>query len=216
MRVIRTFAAGPWWIPSPILANPNSGDRGCDESGADALEPYRRKRNFAATPEPRGAAAAEVDRRFVVQKHAARRLHYDLRLELDGARRAGPCTRGPSFGRPSSAWRCTPRITRSPTSPFEGVIPKGEYGGGTMIVWDCGRWEPEGDPRTRPTPGAASRSRCEGERLNGPLASGPHAPKPGEKREQWLLFKAERRVSRARPTTCTLSHEETTSVLSGP
>src|SRR5689334_12669549 len=76
---------------------PELWDRGADESGPDALESHRQKRNFSSTPEPRGAGAAELGRRFVVQKHAARRLHYDLRLDLDGVLKSWAVPEGPSF-----------------------------------------------------------------------------------------------------------------------
>src|SRR5271154_4762701 len=110
------------------------------------LAEYSRKRDFAHTPEPKPETAKAATGEFVVQKHAARRLHYDLRLELDGVLKSWAVTRGPSltFGEK----RLAVHTEDHPIEylGFEGNIPKGEYGGGSMIVWDRGRWFPEGDP----------------------------------------------------------------------
>src|SRR5947209_20537980 len=112
-----------------------------------ALRVYAGKRDFARTPEPIAARAGGGDRQFVVQKHAARRLHYDLRLELDGVLKSWAVTRGPSLT--VGEKRLAVRTEDHPVAylDFEGNIPKGEYGGGSMIVWDRGRCQPEGDPR---------------------------------------------------------------------
>ena len=110
------------------------------------LAQYRAKRDFGKTKEPSGeAATAPSERlRFVVQKHAARRLHYDLRLELDGVFKSWAVTRGPSVD-PHDR-RLAVEVEDHPLDygNFEGTIPHGEYGGGTVQLWDRGYWEPVG------------------------------------------------------------------------
>ena len=114
-----------------------------------ALAEYERKRDFATTPEPRGrkGRGRAKDRapggRFVVQRHRARRLHYDLRLELDGVLVSWAVPQGPTLD--ASVRRLAVKVEDHPIeyADFEGVIPSGEYGGGDVIVWDRGRWSPE-------------------------------------------------------------------------
>ena len=109
---------------------------------ADPLATYNKKRDFAKTAEPAGKVAKGRRYRFMVQKHDATRLHYDFRLELDGTLKSWAVTRGPSLD-PADK-RLAVRTEDHPLSyaTFEGTIPKGQYGGGTVMLWDRGSWTP--------------------------------------------------------------------------
>src|SRR5262245_65979259 len=113
------------------------------------LKTYRAKRDFGVTAEPKGMVARKRGSTFVVQKHAATRLHYDLRLELDGVMKSWAVTRGPSL-LPGEK-RLAVEVEDHPITynTFEGTIPKGEYGGGTVMIWDRGHWLHEGEPHAR-------------------------------------------------------------------
>jgi bifunctional non-homologous end joining protein LigD len=118
------------------------------------LDAYKAKRRFDDTPEPEGRVTKKRAKKctepgigiFVVQKHDATRLHYDFRLELDGVLLSWAVTRGPSLN--TSDKRLAVRTEDHPLEygGFEGIIPKGNYGAGTVMLWDTGRWEPIGDP----------------------------------------------------------------------
>ena len=111
------------------------------------LSAYRAKRDFKKTAEPSGAASIRAVEypRFVIQKHDATRLHYDLRLEVGGVFKSWAVTRGPSLDPHDK--RLAVEVEDHPLDygDFEGTIPKGEYGGGTVMLWDRGFWVPEGD-----------------------------------------------------------------------
>ncbi|HEY4183933.1 MAG TPA: non-homologous end-joining DNA ligase [Polyangia bacterium] len=112
-----------------------------------SLGDYNRKRNFDVTAEPPGrVGSTETGHSFVIQKHAARRLHYDFRLELDGALKSWSVPKGPSFD--PAAKRLAVAVEDHPIDygGFEGIIPQGQYGGGTVLLWDRGTWKPVGDP----------------------------------------------------------------------
>src|SRR3712207_4149947 len=118
---------------------------------ADPLAAYNKKRDFSKTAEPRGKVETldwSGGKGFIIQKHDATRLHYDFRLELDGTLKSWAVTRGPSLD-PADK-RLAVRTEDHPLSyaVFEGTIPKGEYGGGTVMLWDWGSWTP--DPRKAP------------------------------------------------------------------
>src|SRR6185312_7504471 len=113
---------------------------------SSSLREYHDKRDFTRTAEPRGTLKGARGDLFVVHKHAARRLHYDLRLELDGALKSWAVTRGPSLSPEDK--RLAVQVEDHPLdyAEFEGRIPQGEYGAGGVIVWDRGQWLPAGDP----------------------------------------------------------------------
>jgi bifunctional non-homologous end joining protein LigD len=156
---------------------------------ADALMEYRTRRRFDSTPEPKGKARRRrKGRLYTIQKHAARRLHYDLRLELDGVLKSWAVTRGPSLD-PADK-RLAVRTEDHPVeyATFEGVIPEGNYGAGTVLLWDRGTWEPIGDPREGLEQGKLV-FRLDGERLTGRWALVRFRASRDAKRENWLLIK---------------------------
>ena len=154
-----------------------------------ALDVYRRKRKFGVTPEPRGRKARGKGDRFVIQKHAATRLHYDLRLELDGVMKSWAVTRGPSLVPGEKRLAVETEDHPIEYNSFEGTIPKGEYGGGTVLIWDRGRWQPEQDPHDGLKKGHLDFS-LDGEKLHGRWHLVRLRGRPGEKRTNWLLIKA--------------------------
>ncbi|TAK47871.1 MAG: DNA ligase D [Xanthobacteraceae bacterium] len=164
------------------------------------LETYRHKRDFTATPEPKGRKARENTRKrgnsFVIQKHAARRLHYDFRLEMDGVLKSWAVTRGPSLV--AGEKRLAVHVEDHPLEygKFEGTIPKGEYGGGTVIVWDRGTWTPVHDAAKGYAKGHLEFE-LHGEKLGGRWHLIRMRGKSREKRENWLLIKADDEAARA-------------------
>jgi len=155
-----------------------------------ALETYRQKRNFKSTPEPEGKLAAGEGKAFVVQKHDATRLHYDFRLEMDGVLKSWAVTRGPSLVPDEK--RLAVHVEDHPLDygDFEGTIPKGQYGGGTVVLWDRGTWSPIGDARKGYAKGHLEFELA-GEKLTGRWHLVRMHGKPGEKRENWLLIKGD-------------------------
>jgi bifunctional non-homologous end joining protein LigD len=194
-------------------------------ASGDALADYERKRDFSRTAEPKPESKpkskpeskpereADAGGEFVVQKHDARRVHYDLRLELGGTLKSWAVTRGPSLV--AGEKRLAVRTEDHPMQylDFEGNIPKGEYGGGTMIVWDRGRWEPVFDPDKGLQKGHLEIV-LHGERLKGRWHLARMRPRPGEKKEQWLLIKADDEFARQAGEPA-ITDEATTSTVSG-
>lgn len=160
---------------------------------ARALKAYRAKRDFTRTAEPAGAAATarSAQLRFIVQKHAARRLHYDLRLELGGVFKSWAVTRGPSLDPKDK--RLAIQVEDHPLEygDFEGTIPRGEYGGGTVQLWDRGYWVPEeGESPQEALAEGELRFALHGERLRGRFVLVRiRNPRERGRHTQWLLIK---------------------------
>ena len=164
---------------------------------ADPLARYWAKRTFDITGEPRGdVGASGTELAFEIQKHHASRLHYDLRLELDGVMLSWAVPRGPSFD-PTDK-RMAIHVEDHPISynSFEGTIPPKQYGAGTVIVWDRGSWVPQADPRQGLKDGKLVFT-LHGHKLAG-LWELVRIAKPGDKQEAWLLFKKRDRHARPR------------------
>lgn len=161
-----------------------------------ALGAYRKKRNFGSTPEPKGKNGRGSGNSFVIQKHDARRLHYDFRLEMDGVLKSWAVARGPSL-LPGEK-RLAVHVEDHPVEygTFEGTIPKGEYGGGTVILWDRGTWTPIGNARRGYAKGHLDFE-LQGEKLGGRWHLVRMASKAREKRENWLLIKGDDEAARS-------------------
>jgi bifunctional non-homologous end joining protein LigD len=168
-----------------------------------SLDEYKRKRRFEETPEPPPKVEKKTGHRFVVQRHAATRLHYDFRLEMDGVLKSWAVPKGPSLD--ASDKRLAMQVEDHPVSyfDFEGTIPEGNYGAGTVMVWDVGTWEPLSpmpvDGKYVPaTDKEADAMLDKGDlkfRLNGKRLKGDFAlvhikgRRPGSKGNEWLLIK---------------------------
>ena len=179
-----------------------------------ALAPYYEKRDFTITSEPRGGRpSAAKALSFVIQKHAATRLHYDFRLELDGTLKSWAVPKGPSLD-PADK-RMAVHVEDHPIdyAGFEGTIPAGQYGAGQVIVWDRGTWEPVGDARAGYRAGKL-KFRLHGEKLSGGWTLVRMHGHGNERQEPWLLIKE--RDDDARPAAdYSIVEAEPASVLSG-
>ena len=153
------------------------------------LTEYQKKRDFSQTREPRGQGDARTTGHlYVMHKHAASRLHYDLRLELDGTLKSWAVPKGPSLD--PAEKRLAVQVEDHPLEygAFEGTIPEGEYGGGTVMLWDQGTWEAEGDP-AHDFPKGKLSFRLHGEKLRGSWALARMKDKDGTPSKNWLLIK---------------------------
>ena len=179
-----------------------------------ALEEYRRKRNFKKTPEPppERVKGRKAELSYLIQKHDATRLHYDFRLELDGVLLSWAVTKGPSLS-PADK-RLAVRTEDHPLSygTFEGTIPKGQYGGGTVMMWDEGTWEPKGDPRAGLEKGHLAFV-LRGERLKGGWDL--IRMRGDGKRENWLLIKEDDNAARPNVANEDFLEDLSSSVKSG-
>lgn len=181
-KAARKKAASPKAASAPKRARKPS-------DAADAkLEKYRSMRDFELTAEPKGGASPSDGRSFVIQKHAASHLHYDFRLEHAGVLLSWSVPKGPSLR--AGDRRLAVRTEDHPReyADFEGIIPKGEYGGGSVIVWDRGEWVPDGDAQKGLDKGHLAFD-LHGHKLTGRF----HLVKTqrgGTKQEHWLLFKS--------------------------
>src|SRR5687768_15794008 len=178
------------------------------------LDEYTRKRDFRKTPEPAPAPirAGDESLSYLIQKHDATRLHYDFRLELDGVLLSWAVTKGPSLN-PADK-RLAVRTEDHPISygSFEGTIPKGEYGGGTVMLWDEGTWDPTSDPHAGLKKGRLSFV-LRGKRLKG--GWNLVRMRGDSKRENWLLIKENDKEARQRDTNGDFLERLSVSVKSG-
>ena len=177
------------------------------------LEQYQTKRDFTKTSEPKGAGRRKQGHGFVIQKHDARRLHYDLRLELDGVLKSWAVTRGPSLL--AGDKRLAVQVEDHPLDygGFEGTIPKGSYGAGSVIVWDRGTWQPDADPRHGLEKGHLA-FHLSGQKLQGGWHLVRMHRKRGEKRDNWLLIKQDDAAARD-PTAPDILEEQPDSIVTG-
>jgi bifunctional non-homologous end joining protein LigD len=176
---------------------------------------YNSKRDFAKTKEPKGRKLKGAGDSFVVQKHEASRLHWDFRLELDGVLKSWAVPKGPSLA-PADK-RLAMRTEDHPLDygTFEGTIPAGEYGGGTVMLWDKGRWipHPDKDPSKTIEEGHLHFT-LEGERMKGEWVLFRLTPRPGEKAEPWMLKKVTDEFAKA-DDPLALVDNDVTSVTTG-
>ncbi|HEY7374946.1 MAG TPA: DNA polymerase ligase N-terminal domain-containing protein, partial [Polyangia bacterium] len=184
------------------------------------LAEYNRKRNFGVTSEPPGDAPLKQRpdgaRAFVIQKHAATRLHYDFRLELDGVLLSWSVPKGPSLD--PTVKRLAMHVEDHPLAygDFEGIIPKGQYGGGTVLLWDRGSWEPQENPHAGYAKGNL-KFILKGEKLQGGFAlirlGGRRAQAKQDGERAWLLIKE--KDGQARPGAPELTDTKPDSVATG-
>ena len=156
------------------------------------LEEYRRKRRFAVTPEPEGKKLRPARRRalaFVVQKHRATALHYDFRLEWDGVMLSWAVPKGPSYD--PAVKRLAMQVEDHPIeyNRFEGIIPEGEYGGGTVMIWDNGTWEPEAPDVAKSLKKGDLKFRLDGKKLHGSWVLVRTRGRKDDSKPAWLLIK---------------------------
>ena len=180
----------------------------------DSLDPYRAKRDFSKTAEPKGAAKrAKAGNAYLIQKHAATRLHYDFRIQIGDALASWAVTKGPSLD--PRERRLAVHVEDHPLEygNFEGIIPKGEYGGGTVMLWDRGSWEPRGDAKKDLAKGQLKLT-LHGERLKGNFVLVRMKPRSPRDKDNWLLIKEHDEHERPAEDGA-VTEAFTTSVVSG-
>jgi bifunctional non-homologous end joining protein LigD len=177
------------------------------------LETYRKKRDFKKTQEPSGTGTQTKGHRFVVQKHDARRLHYDFRLEMDGVLKSWAVTRGPSLV--PGEKRLAVHVEDHPLDygDFEGTIPEGQYGGGTVAVWDRGTWAPLEDAEKGLAKGHLDFD-LHGEKLSGRWHLVRMKGGARDKRDNWLLIKGDDEAARS-DTDPDILEEQPNSIKTG-
>lgn len=165
------------------------------------LAEYNRKRRFDVTPEPAGKPgnATNPIREFVVQKHSASRLHYDFRLEHDGVMLSWAVPKGPSLNPSNKRFAMQTEDHPLEYNQFEGVIPEGEYGGGTVMIWDRGTWEPEVDDIDAALTKGDLKFQLDGKKLRGSWVLVRMRPR------QWLLIKHRDKYASSGDITATKS-----------
>jgi bifunctional non-homologous end joining protein LigD len=178
-----------------------------------SLEQYRRKRHFGKTSEPEGGPLVKGGGQYLIQKHDASRLHYDFRLELDGVLKSWAVPKGPSLDPAKKSLAVHVEDHPLEYGTFEGVIPQGEYGGGTVMLWDRGTWEPEEDAAESYRRGKLV-FRLNGVRLKGRWALIRMGGKAGQDGKNWLLKKIDDEEARSGKDDDILSRM-TTSVATG-
>src|ERR1700732_4836775 len=180
-----------------------------------SLDKYKEKRNFRVSPEPSGKShvGRSLKRHFlyVIQKHRASQLHYDFRLEFEGVLLSWAVPKGPSLD--PSVKRLAMRVEDHPLdyANFEGVIPEGEYGGGTVMVWDNGTWTPEGAGVEEGLKGGDLKFNLQGKKLRGSWVLVRTRGFGGSSKESWLLIKHRDEFA----STEDIAAEQPLSVLSG-
>ncbi len=174
------------------------------------LDEYRKKRNFRKTPEPEGKEKKEPGNFFVVQKHKAKKLHYDFRLEIDGVLKSWAIPKGPTLN--PSERRLAVQVEDHPVEykNFEGIIPEGEYGAGTVIVWDEGFYEPLGENLSEGLKKGEIKFCLHGKKLRGKFALVKTKYQGSEK--NWLLIKEKDEYARK---DIDITKEKPNSVKSG-
>lgn len=188
---------------------------GTDMRASERLQQYRKKRNYSRTPEPPGSPSRTTSSstlQYVIQKHAASRLHYDFRLELDGTLKSWAVPKGPSLN-PSDK-RLAVHVEDHPMeyADFEGIIPPRQYGAGTVMVWDRGHWIPDGDPKAAYEKGRIKFTLV-GQKLQGRWTLVRMGGAGNRDTNNWLLIKE--RDKAARTTASDSTFKSSTSVKSG-
>jgi len=164
------------------------------------LDEYRRKRRFDVTSEPAGKPVKPIKRRagagkqasalaFVIQKHRATALHYDFRLQWNGVMLSWAVPKGPSLDPATKRMAMAVEDHPIEYNAFEGIIPAGQYGGGTVMIWDRGTWTPEAPDVTAALRAGELKFSLDGEKLHGSWVLVRTRPRPGQKRAAWLLIK---------------------------